>query len=93
MGRVLDPSPPASLDEELERLAVLGDPDAPLPADAEPWHPDDRADGLLPDWYMPAPSGGQLRGWRRKVAWLVVGAALAVVASGLCNTYGELVVA
>lgn len=79
---------------EIERLALGGHPDAPLPDDAVPWRPtDDGGAGLLPGWYMPAPAGGALRGWRRAVAWLVVGAALAVVASGLCNTYGELVVA
>lgn len=79
---------------EVERLALAGDPDAPLPHDAVPWRPTgDGGPALLPDWYMPAPAGGALRGWRRAVAWLVVGAALAVVASGLCNTYGELVVA
>lgn len=91
------PVPPLTADElaELDRLALDGDPDAPLPDGAAPWHPsgDPAGPGLLPDWYMPAPSGGPVRGWRRAVAWLVVGSALAVVASGLCNTYGELVVA
>lgn len=80
--------------EEVERLALAGDPDAPLPDDAVPWS---AAAGhqaaLLPAWYMPAPAGGAVRGWRRAVAWILVGAALAVVASGLCNTYGELVIA
>lgn len=80
-------------DEELARLAMAGDPEAPLPPDAVPWSPDRDGADLLPDWYMPAPAGTPLQGWRRAVAWLIVGAALAVVASGLCNTYGELVVA
>lgn len=83
---------------ELERLAEAGDPDAPLPADAVPIDTvlaaDERAE-LLPDWYMPRPMAGipPLRGWRRAVAWLLIGAFLAVVASGLCNTYGVLEIA
>ena len=84
--------------DELERLAEGGDPDAPLPPDAVPFDqvvgPDDRAE-LLPDWYMPRPMAGtpQLRGWRRVVAWLIIVGFLAVVASGLCNTYGVLEIA
>lgn len=84
-------------DAELVALALAGDPDAPLPDDAVPWtgRTLDNESGLLPDWYMPAPmpGRGRLSGWRRGVAWLVVVSALLVVASGLCNTYGELVVA
>ena len=84
--------------DELERLAEGGDPDAPLPPDAVPFEQvvgsDDRA-VLLPDWYMPRPMAGtpQLRGWRRVVAWLIIVGFLAVVASGLCNTYGVLEIA
>ena len=79
----------------MTRLALAGDPDAPLDPDATPWSAAGTTDNLLPDWYMPAPAvgAGTLRGWRRAVAWLIIGAALDVVASGLCNTYGELVIA
>lgn len=82
-------------DTELVRLALLGDPDAPLPDDAVPWRGDSLDDPLLPEWYMPAPAPGcrSLRGWRRTMAWFLVAASLAVVASGLCNTYGQLVIA
>lgn len=79
--------------EAVERLALAADPEAPLPDDAIPWTGQDGPAALLPDWYMPAPAGSSLRGWRRGVAWLLVAASLAVVASGLCNTYGELVIA
>ena len=82
--------------DELTRLALAADPDAPLPDDAVPWsgHGPDH-DPLLPDWYMPAPMPGhrRLTGWRRVLAWILVISAVAVVASGLCNTYGELVIA
>ena len=87
-------------DDELIRLALTGDPDAPLPADAVPWTgpaPDAGAVDdvpLLPEWYMPRPAGGGvLTGWRRAVAWTIIAGSLAVVASGLCNTYGHLVIA
>ncbi len=83
-------------DDELTRLALASDPDVPLGPGAVPWTGDHHADDapLLPDWYMPRPAGGGLlTGWRRAVAWTIVGASLAVVASGLCNTYGYLVIA
>ncbi|MDZ7673523.1 MAG: hypothetical protein U5K30_00395 [Acidimicrobiales bacterium] len=86
-------------DRELDRLALLGNPDAPLPDDAVPF--DDVVDpggggaDLLPDWYMPAPmaGGARLGGWRRVVAWVIVAAFLAIAAAGLCSTYGEVVIA
>ncbi len=83
-------------DAALEALALLGDPDAPLPDDAVSlWDLDDHGDQLLPSWYMPAPAVGAplLRGWRRTVAWIVVAAFLAIMAAGLCSTYGEIVIA
>ncbi len=89
--------------EELERLAETGDPDAPIPDGAIPLaqhlsgdDPDsDALADLLPDWYMQRPMAGAppLRGWRRLVAWLIIIAFLAVVSSGLCNTYGILEIA
>lgn len=81
---------------EIEQLALAGDPDAPLAADAIPLVPTANVgDGLLPDWYMPAPMAGTptLVGWRRVVAWLIVAAFLGIVTSGLCSTYGEVVIA
>jgi len=46
----------------------------------------------LPEWYMPAPIGvpAPLRGWRRRVVYLVIAAFLTITAYGLCNTYGQL---
>ncbi len=82
-------------DAALEALALRGDPDAPIPDDAVSlWDLDDRAQ-LLPSWYMPAPAAGRplLRGWRRAVAWIIVAAFVAIMAAGLCSTYGEIVVA
>lgn len=82
-------------DEELAALALAADPDAPPAEDAVAV---DELLGsgsapLLPEWYMPTPMGGVpvLRGWRRRVALLVVIAFLAIVSYGLCSTYGQVV--
>lgn len=84
-------------DEELTALALAADPDAPLDDDAVSiWDLDpDRADPLLPEWYMPAASGGVAAGpgWRRRVAILVIVSFLAINAAGLCSTYGPVVIA
>jgi hypothetical protein len=82
-------------DEELTALALAADPDAPLPADALSFYDLDaeRAAGVLPDWYMPAASAGAARGWRRRVALLLIGSFLAINAAGLCSTYGHVVIA
>ena len=84
-------------DDELTELALAADPDAPLAADApsywEVMAPG--AVGLLPEWYMPSTFGaGRLRrGWRRRVAILLIVAFLAIDAYGLCSTYGRVVIA
>jgi hypothetical protein len=85
-------------DEELTALALAADPDAPADADAIPLSEYLLSDGdeqLLPDWYMPAPMPGarRLRGWRRRLAILVIVAFVLVDAYGLCSTYGSIVFA
>jgi hypothetical protein len=79
-------------DEELTALALAADPDAPLPAGALPLRPSGADDpGLLPRWYMPSPAAGGPRHhspWQRKVAYVLIGAFLAIDAAGLCSTYG-----
>jgi len=81
-------------DDELCALALAAAPDPTIGADAVPLSAvlGDRAPARLPEWYMPAPSGGvrQLRGWHRAVIVLVVAAFLTITAFGLCNTYGQL---
>jgi hypothetical protein len=87
----------AMTDDELTELALAADPEAPLPADAVSFYEldPDRPDPLLPEWYMPAPSGGVPAGpgWRRRVGLLVIGSFLAINAAGLCSTYGHVVIA
>ncbi|MEY2458686.1 MAG: hypothetical protein QOG30_516 [Acidimicrobiaceae bacterium] len=84
-------------DDELTALALAADVDVPIDREAIPLseylHSDD--DGLLPDWYMPAPMQGarRLRGWRRRVAILVIVAFVLIDAYGLCSTYGSVVFA
>jgi hypothetical protein len=78
-------------DEELaaEALAAVAED---VPDDAVPWSAtdDDGPLELLPSWYMPAPTvGGRvLDGWRRRLAFVVIVAFLAINAAGLCSTYG-----
>lgn len=86
---------PEVTDEELTALALAADPDAVADDDAVPLHQITGGPALLPDWYMPAPvAGGRLQqGWRRRVAILIIVAFIAIAASGLCSTYGALVVA
>jgi hypothetical protein len=84
-------------DDELTALALAADVDAPIDREAIPLseylHAND--DGLLPDWYMPGPMPGarRLRGWRRRVAILVIVAFVLIDAYGLCSTYGSVVFA
>jgi hypothetical protein len=84
-------------DDELTALALAADPDAPLPDDAvNLWELDREGDDpLLPSWYMPTPMAGgrRLRGWRRRVALLLVVAFVLIDAYGLCSTYGDVVLA
>ncbi len=82
-------------DEELTELALAADPDAPLDPGATPWQAGEGALGLLPDWYMPAPSPRRRRltGWRRTVVITLVVAFVLIDAAGLCSTYGSIVLA
>ena len=78
-------------DEELTALALAADPCVELSADAVPIvTPGVTGDDLLlPSWYMPAPSAAHVRrGWRRRVAILLIVAFVLIDAAGLCSTYG-----
>jgi hypothetical protein len=82
-------------DDELSAEALSADPDAAVAADAVSiWDLVGPASQPLPEWYMPAPMGGSLWGWRRHVARfniaLIIASFLAINAYGLCNTYGQL---
>ena len=75
-------------DDELIRQALAADPDSPISDDAEPLF-DASAGGLLPLWYMPAPTTTPTGGSRRfALAALIVVALLVVVSSGFCVCYG-----
>lgn len=79
-------------DEELTALALAAAVDTPVAADAVPFTPDGPGASpvLLPDWYMPVPSGSRppLRGWRRVAVFAVIAAFVVINLSGLCSTYG-----
>lgn len=98
MTATLVDQPGAALtDDELTALALAADPDAPLADDAvslwDMYRPD--TDPLLPQWYMPSPVAGSRlpRGWRRRVVLLIIISFLLIAASGLCSTYGQIVIA
>jgi hypothetical protein len=81
-------------DEELTSLALSADPHPVIDAGVAPWRPgSDALTGLLPDWYMPTPSGRH-RGTGTKVAIGVIVASFVLInALGLCITYGFLTLA
>ena len=61
-------------EDELVAAALAADPDAVVPDDAVClWDLVEGGSGLLPEWYMPAPMGGQLRGRRDHVARITIG--------------------
>jgi hypothetical protein len=79
-------------DAELERQALVADPDAPIPPDAVPWSPrPETAEATgMGDWYM-APLGrgrAAAPGWHRRVAIALIAAIGLINAAGLCITYG-----
>ncbi len=75
-------------DEELAALALDADPEQAVDADAVALTFIDADEGLLPPWYMPAPSPGTRRGTRRVVLGALAVALVAVNAVGLCVTSG-----
>lgn len=79
-------------DDELHALAVGGDPDlvdpGAVPLDlASLRHP-----GLLPSWYMPGTLRLNPARWWKVLALVLVLAFVFIEATGLCSTYGQLVV-
>ena len=78
-------------DEELTALALAADPSAPLAADATAWRGVAALrDGLLPDWYMPAPTATGRRSATMVAIGVVVVGLLVIDACGLCITSGFL---
>lgn len=75
-------------DDELTALAMAADPNPTIPDDAVPFGTcDEPVEGLLPDWYMPAP--GSRPSAPRTVVLAGVAVALFVInVGGVCVTYG-----
>jgi hypothetical protein len=81
-------------DEELCRLALAAPARTQPAPDAVPMAVAlGTDDGLLPDWYMPAPVTGRVRRprWQRWVVFAVIGGLVGIEAAGLCNTFGPLI--
>lgn len=74
-------------DDELAALALAADPTVPLGDDAVPFRMAD-AEGLLPEWYMPAPQARQATPMRRVVFGVVIVSMLLLNGAGLCVTNG-----
>ncbi len=74
-------------DDELARLALAATPFDPFADDAVPFEGDDPGPGLLPSWYMPAPSPRRSRS--RTIVFAALAASLVVInVGGFCVTYG-----
>lgn len=84
-------------DDELVTLALAADPDTVVGDDAVClWDLVGRDSAPpLPEWYMPMPAGGRrlLRGWRRRLVFVIIAAFVLINAYGLCSTYGQVVLA
>jgi hypothetical protein len=79
-------------DEELCRLALAADPNAPLSDEAIPLslHLTQFAGAALPGWYMAPVTARSGRRWRTPVVVAIISAFLLIEALGLCNTFGQL---
>ena len=79
-------------EEELCRLAMAADPDAPLSRHAIPLslHLAQFAGAALPGWYMAPASARSGRRWRTPIVVAIVSSFLLIEALGLCNTFGQL---
>jgi hypothetical protein len=75
-------------DDELSDLALMADPDAPIPDDAVPFGQADCDRGLLPEWYMPAPSALRRSRSRVVVVSVIIASLIVVNGAGLCVTFG-----
>lgn len=82
-------------DEELTRLAMAADPDAPLSKEAIPLslHLAQFAGAALPEWYMAPAMASNGRRWRTPIVISIIAAFLLIEALGLCNTFGQLTLA
>ena len=78
-------------DAELTEMALAADPNAPLALDAVAWNGTVFGlSGLLPNWYMPAPTPVHRGGWARTVVVTLIVGFLVIDAFGLCITSGFL---
>lgn len=82
-------------EDELSAVALAADPDPVVPEDAVClWDLTGHGAQPLPAWYMPAPMGGPLTGWRRRIArvnvLMLIVAFVVINAYGFCNTYDQL---
>lgn len=76
-------------DEDLSAEALAADPDAPIADDAVPFATlVGELEPLLPEWYMPAPSGRVRYGWRSTVCVVMAAGLVFINGCGICITNG-----
>lgn len=81
-------------DEELTALALSSDPHPVIDPRVAPWRPvADAVTGLLPEWYMPTPSGSRRGPGTRVAIGIIVAGFVLINALGLCITYGYITLA
>lgn len=82
---------PVISDEELTELALAADPSTPIDITTTPWRGAWSSGPLLiPEWYMPRPSGSSRRRGALILIGLVLAGFLTIDAFGLCITSGFL---
>ena len=92
--RSLDEADVPFTDEELTALALAADPAEALDPAAVPLSFYlTQLPGPLPGWYMPPATARGGKRWRAPVVLAIVAAFLVIDAFGLCNTFGQLVLA
>ena len=80
-------------DAELEELALAGELDAPLAADAVPLSLlSNSTAACLPSWYMPPVGMHRFSRWRTVVVVSIVATLVALEALGLCSVFGQVVI-
>jgi hypothetical protein len=81
-------------DEELTALALSADPHPAIDPGVAPWRPlADAVTGLLPDWYMPTPSGSRRGKGAQAAIGVIIVSFVIINALGLCITNGFLTIA
>ena len=70
------------------QLAYQHVPDGRDAAEVDPHWQELQRPGTLPSSYLPPSMPGQVHGWRRGAAWVLIVMLTSATAGGVCLTYG-----